>query len=68
MRKYRAIIWSDSSNGREYIVTTSNALKVAEAYGRCEAGEVVEISTLCGRVVSRAAWTPEGGRYYRQTI
>lgn len=68
-REYICEIYSNSSNGREYTVTTKSAIKCAQLYGRCEGGEVVTVRTKSGRVVSRAAWTPEnGGRYYRVAI
>ena len=66
MNMYKCIIWSNSSNGREYDVDTKSAYKAAQEYGRCEGGEVVQIRTRSGRVISEARWTPEdGGKYYR---
>lgn len=63
---YKCIIWSNSSHAREYDVKTKSAYKAAQALGRCEGGEVVDIRNQSGRVVSRAQWTPEdGGKYYR---
>lgn len=66
---YKCIIWSNSSNGREYETATRSAIKAAAEFGRCEGGEVVEIRNQSGRVLSRAQWTPEdGGKYYRCEI
>ncbi len=63
---YKCIIWSNSSNGREYDVDTKSAYKAAQKLGRCEGGEVVQIRTASGKVISEARWTPEdGGKYYR---
>ena len=63
---YKCVIWSNSSTGREYEVHTRSALKAAQMYGRCEGGEVVQIRTRSGKVISEARWTPEdGGKYYR---
>ena len=40
--------------------------RLSDQYGRCEGGEVVTVTNKSGRVLSRAAWTPEdGGHYYR---
>jgi hypothetical protein len=63
----KCIIWSNSSNGREYDVTTTSAYKAAQVYGRCESGEVVQIRTMrSGKVISEVRWTAEnGGKYYR---
>lgn len=67
MKQYKAIIESNSADAREYIVSSSSAMKAAQEYGRCEGGEVVTVTTVkSGRVLSRVRWTPEdGGRYYR---
>ena len=64
---YKCIIWSNSSNGREYDVTTTSAYKAALTYGRCEGGEVVQIRAMrSGKVISEVRWTAEnGGKYYR---
>jgi hypothetical protein len=64
---YKCIIWSNSSNGREYDVTTTSAYKAALTYGRCESGETVQIRTMrSGKVISEVRWTAEnGGKYYR---
>ena len=64
---YKCIIWSNSSNGREYDVNTKSAYKAAQKYGRCEGGEVVQIRTApSGKVISEVRWTSEdGGKYYR---
>ena len=70
MKQYKAIITSNSSDAREYIVSSSSAMRAAQEYGRCEGGEVVTVTTVkSGRDVSRVRWTPEdGGRYYRCEI
>lgn len=66
MNKYKCIIWSNSSNGREYVVNTRSAYKAAQKYGRCEGGEVVQIRTASGKVISEVRYTTEeGGKYYR---
>ena len=66
MATYICKIWSNSSNGREYTVTTSSAYKAAQDLGRGESGEIVEITRpRSGRVVSAAMWSTEDRRYYR---
>lgn len=66
MKSYKCYVWSNSSHEREYDVHTSSAYKAALELGRCEGGEIVEIRTASGKVISRAAYTPEdGGKYYR---
>lgn len=67
---YKCVIWSDSSNSREYETTTRSAAKAAMLYGRCEGGEVVQVQTMTtGRVLSEARWTPEdGGKYIRCAV
>ena len=63
---YKCIIWSNSTHGREYEVSTKSAMKAAVELGRCEGGEVVQIQTATGRILSEVRWTPEnGGKYYR---
>jgi hypothetical protein len=64
---YKCIIWSNSSNGKEYDVNTKSAYKAALTYGRCESGEVVQIRAMrSGKVISEVRWTAEnGGKYYR---
>lgn len=63
---YKCIIWSNNSYDREYDVTTRSAMTAAKELGRCEGGEVVQIQTTTGRVLSEVRWTPEnGGKYYR---
>lgn len=70
MKKYKCVIWSNSSYPREYEVSTRSAMKAAKDLGRCEGGEVVQIEALTtGRVLSRVLWSPQdGGGYYRVTI
>ena len=67
MKQYKAIIESNNMDSREYIVDSKSAMKAAQAYGRCEGGEVVRVVTIrSGRVLSEVRWTPEdGGHYYR---
>lgn len=64
---YKCVIWSNNSNGMEYIVKTRSAMRAALDLGRCDGGEVVQIETMTtGRVLSRVRWTPEdGGKYIR---
>ena len=64
---YKAIIESNNTDSREYIVGSKSAMKAAQEYGRCEGGEVVRVVTIrSGRVLSEVRWTPEdGGHYYR---
>lgn len=65
MPKYRCVIWSNSSLGREYEVETTSACKAAMKYGRCEFGEVVEIHRKrTNQLLSRAEWSPELHNYY----
>lgn len=70
MKKYKCVIWSNSSYPREYEVNSKSVMQAAKDLGRCEGGEVVQIETLTtGRVLSRVIWTPEsGGEYIRVTI
>ena len=68
MNMYKCVIWSNSSNGREYYVNTRSAFKAAQMYGRCEGGEVAQIRTASGKVISEARWTPEGGGKYYRTV
>lgn len=64
--RYKCVIWSNSSHERTYNVHTRSAYKAAQELGRCDGGEIVEIRTASGNVISRAAYTPEdGGKYYR---
>lgn len=67
---YKAIITSNNTDSREYIVSSASAMKAAQEHGRCEGGEVVTVTTIkSGRVLYRVRWTPEsGGRYYRCEI
>ena len=63
---YKCIIWSNSSSVREYDVNTKSAYKAAQEYGRCEGGEVVQIRTVSGKVISEVRWISEfGSKYYR---
>lgn len=64
MKTYKCFVWSNSSYGRSYDVHTSSAYKAAQELGRCEFGEIVEIRTASGKVISRAAYSG-GGKYYR---
>lgn len=66
---YKCIIWSNSSYPREYMVASKSVMRAAVEFGRCEGGEVVQIETMTGRVLSRARWTPEdGGKYIRVCV
>lgn len=69
MKKYICRIESNSSYAREYEVETASAYKAAQELGCREGGEVVQIVSKVGKVISEARWTPEdGGRYYRCCI
>ena len=68
MTKYICKIWSNSSNVREYTVTTKSARKCAAKYGRADGGEVVQVERKNGAVISRAEWIPEKRDYIRVTI
>lgn len=65
---YKAIRWSNSSNGNEYEVNTKSAYKVAQEFGRCEDGEVVQVCAKSGKLISEARWSSEDNKYYRCTI
>ena len=67
-RKYVCVIWSNTSFAREYEVTTRSAMKCAIEYGRAEGGEVVQVQSKSGKVISAVAWSPEYRNYYRQYI
>ena len=67
--KYKVIITSNSSAGREYEIDSKSAMKAAQEFGRCEGGEVVTVTSKSGRELSRVIWTPEnGGAYIRVAI
>lgn len=67
--KYICRISSNSSAGREYEVETKSAMKCAERFGRYEGGEIVTVTNKHGRVIDRAAYSPEdGGKYYKVTF
>lgn len=68
MANYICKIWSNSSHGREYTVTTKSAIKCAAEYGRAEFGEVVQVERKNGSVISRAEWSPESRDYIRVSI
>lgn len=66
---YKCIITSNTTIDREYDVTTRSAYVAAQNLGRAEGGEIVQVYTRSGRLISEARWTPEDcGRYYRCTI
>lgn len=63
MPKYKCVIYSDSSNPREYEVDTMSAMKAAQELGRCEFGEVVEIRRKrTNQLLSCAVWETGYGR------
>lgn len=65
----KCIIYSNSSLGREYDVETKSAMKCAELYGRYEGGEVVEVRSNSGKLLSKVMFTPEnGGKYIRVAL
>ena len=69
MAKYRCIIWSNFSYGREYGVDSKSAIKAARQFGRAEFGEIVEICRKkTGQVLSKAAWVPELNDYTQITV
>ena len=68
MTTYICKIWSNSSNGREYAVTTKSARKCAAEYGRGDGGEVVQVERKNGTVISRVEWSQEKRDYIRLTI
>lgn len=62
----KCVITSNSSNGREYEVKTTSAMKCAAEYGRAEGGEIVTVYSPTGKPLSEVRWSPEdGGHYYR---
>lgn len=66
---YICTISSNSSNEREYEVSTRSAMKAAMEFGRCEGGETVTILTKGGKPISRVIWHPEqGGKYIRVSL
>lgn len=68
MTTYICKIWSNSSHGREYTVTTKIAMKCAAEYGRAECGEVVQVERKNGAVISRVQWSPEEHGYIRVEV
>ena len=68
MSTYICKIWSNSSNGRKYTVTTKSAMKCAAEYGSAEGGEVVQVERKNGTVISRVEWSLEKRDYIRVTI
>lgn len=67
MTTYICKIWSNSSNGREYTVTTKSARKCAAEYGRAEGGEVVQVERKNGTIISRVEWSSEQRDYISVT-
>ena len=64
--KYKVIVTSNFSYGREYETDSKSAMKAAQEYGRCEGGESVKVCTKSGKVLSEVRWSPEdGGKYWR---
>lgn len=56
---YKCVVYSNSSLGREYDVSTKSAAKCAKLYGRCEFGEAVEVRTKkTDRLLSKVMWHP----------
>ena len=68
MKTYICKIWSNSSNGREYTVTTKSAMKCASEYGHADSGEVVQVERKNGTAISRVEWSPEKRDYIRVSI
>ena len=67
--KYKVVITSNFSLGREYETDSRSALKAAEQYGRFEGGEVVTVCNKSGRVIDKAVFTPEdGGKYVKVAL
>ena len=66
---YICTITSNSTNERQYDVVTKSAMKCANAFGRCEGGEEITVSTKSGKPLSKVIWTPEnGGKYIRVNV
>ena len=65
---YTCVVTSNTSLGREYGISTRSAMKAAEAYGRCENGETVTITTRTGKPISRVVWSAEESKYIRVVI
>ena len=65
---YTCIIYSNSSNGREYSVKTKSAYKAAQIYGRFEYGEHVQIYNKSGKMISGAMYSAEKKKYFRYSI
>ena len=66
-REYICKISSSSNWGREYIVSTSSAMKCAKLFGRCEFDEVVSVYTKSGKEISRVRYSMDGN-YYRVNV
>ncbi len=67
--KYKVVITSNSSLGREYETDSRSAMRAAETYGRFEGGERIQVKNKSGKVLSEVRYTPEdGGKYYRCSV
>lgn len=66
--KYKVVIFSNFSYGREYDSESRDALKCAYKYGRCEFGEKVYIKDIYGETISGAMWSVEDRKYVRILI
>jgi hypothetical protein len=68
MAKYKVVVVSNGSYGKEYNRDSRDVLRLAGKYGRCDGGEKVQIYQG-DRLISEVRWTPEnGGRYYRCAV
>ena len=65
MKNYICEVWSNSNPGSSYPVTTKSAMRCAADYGRCEGGEVVQVRSKNGTILSRVQWSPEERSYIR---
>ncbi len=66
---YKCTIKSNSSYPREYTMESKSAMKAAELWGRAEGGEVITVTTMGGKRISRVMWVPDnGGKYIKVEI
>ena len=64
--KYYCHVESNTSYPRQYETDSRSALVNADRFGRFEGGEIVTVTNKHGRVIDRAAYSPEdGGKYYK---
>jgi hypothetical protein len=67
-RHYVCTVSSNTTEDRQYVVSTRSAMACAKEYGRCEGGESVTVRTLQGKPLSRVLWSMEEKKYYNVVV